>query len=166
MSTPAPSNPPRQALDPISAISGKPKVDLTSCIPGRPKVDLTSTSPVAEQLLTSTPFDWATGTNNPPAEQVAVKQPEPRTSVPVLLSGLGHCPIVYGTEKEQLTRAQYDVVKALLDAGERGLSKDELDSKSRHGDARKILQRLANSDPDWKAVIHFPGKPGIGYRIG
>jgi len=41
-----------------------------------------------------------------------------------------------------------------------------LDRKSKHGDTRKILKRLAESDPDWKAVIHFPGKPGVGYRIG
>jgi len=65
-----------------------------------------------------------------------------------------------------LTRPQYGVVKALLEAGERGLSKDELDHKSKHGDARKILKRLAESDADWKAVIHFPGKPGVGCRIG
>jgi hypothetical protein len=84
----------------------------------------------------------------------------------VVLRGPGERPIVGGVEKGPLTLPQYDVVKALLDAGERGLSKDELDRKSKHGDARKILKRLAKSDPDWNAAIHFPGKAGGGYRIG
>jgi hypothetical protein len=83
----------------------------------------------------------------------------------VLLGAPGERPIVDGIEKSALTLPQYDVVKALLEAGKRGLSKDELDRKSKHGDARKILKRLAESDPDWKAVIYFPGKTGGGYRI-
>jgi hypothetical protein len=83
----------------------------------------------------------------------------------VVLHGPGERPIVGGAEKRPLTLPQYDVVKALLEAGERGLSKDELDRKSKHGDARKILKRLADSDADWKAVISFPGKRGGGYRI-
>jgi hypothetical protein len=91
---------------------------------------------------------------------------EPVNNPRVVLHGLGERPIVVGVEKEPLTLPQYDVVKALLEAGERGLSKDELDRKSKRGDARKTLKRLAESDPDWKAVIHFPGKPGVGYRIG
>jgi hypothetical protein len=84
----------------------------------------------------------------------------------VVLGSRDEFPIVCGHTKGPLTRAQYDVVQALLEAGERGLSKDELDRKSKHGDARKILKRLAASDTDWKAVIHFPGKPGRGYGIG
>jgi hypothetical protein len=83
----------------------------------------------------------------------------------VVLRGLGERPIVGGVEKSPLTRAQHDVVKTLLDAGERGLSKDELECESKHGDARKILKRLAESDPGWKAVIHFAGRTGGGYRI-
>jgi hypothetical protein len=84
----------------------------------------------------------------------------------VVLRGPAEGPFVLGREKRPLTLAQYDVVKALLDAGERGLSKDELDRQSGHGDARKLLKRLAALDDDWQAVIHFPGKPGGGYRIG
>lgn len=83
----------------------------------------------------------------------------------VVLRGLSEGPIVCGKEKAPLTPAQYDVVKALLDAGDRGLSKDELDHKSDRGEARKILKRLADSDEDWKAVIPFPGKAGGRYRI-
>jgi hypothetical protein len=71
-----------------------------------------------------------------------------------------------GREKDRLTVPQYDGVKALLDAGELGLSKDQLDRESGHGDARKILKRLADSDHDWKVVIHFPRKPFGRYRVG
>jgi hypothetical protein len=83
----------------------------------------------------------------------------------VVLRAPGERPLVCGEEKNKLTRQQYAVVKALLEAGERGLSKDELDRKSQCGDARKILKRLAQSDPGWEAVIHFGGIPGGGYRI-
>jgi hypothetical protein len=84
----------------------------------------------------------------------------------VVLRGFSDHPTVCGVEKRPLTLPQYDVVSALLEAGERGLGKDELERKSKHGDARKILKRLAESDPDWSAVIRFPGRAGGGYRIG
>jgi hypothetical protein len=74
-------------------------------------------------------------------------------------------PIVLGKEKSVLTEGEYNVVKALLDAGEAGLSKDKLDEKSGHTDARKILSRLSKADPGWAAVIRMPGKAGRGYRI-
>jgi hypothetical protein len=74
-------------------------------------------------------------------------------------------PIVLGTTKRKLTTPQYNVVKALLGAGETGLTKDELIKKSGHEDARGILKRLANSDPGWKEVIHFAGQTGGRYRI-
>ena len=72
---------------------------------------------------------------------------------------------VLGKDKPQLTMQQYDVVKSLLNAGERGLTKDELVTRSRHTDARGILKRLADSDPDWEEVISFAGRTGGGYRI-
>lgn len=90
---------------------------------------------------------------------------EETISMPVLLFGQGKPPIVNGSKKEPLTNAQFDVVSALIEAGDKGLTKDALDSRSGHGDARKILKRLADSDSDWKAVISFPGKTGKGYRI-
>jgi hypothetical protein len=100
------------------------------------------------------------------ARGVSSTPASPEEGQRVILRGPGERPIVRDGEKDPLSRAQYDVVKALLDAGERGLTKDGLDRQSKRGDARKILKRLAESDPDWKAVIHFPGKPGRGYRIG
>jgi len=74
-------------------------------------------------------------------------------------------PKVLGKTKRKLTTPQYNVVRALLDAGDAGLTKDELVSKSLHEDARGILKRLADSDPDWKKVIHFAGRTGGRYRI-
>ena len=74
-------------------------------------------------------------------------------------------PTVKGKKKDVLTNARYDVVLALLNAGEEGLTKDELDHKSEHTDAHKLLKRVAESDPDWASVIPLPGKPGKGYRI-
>jgi hypothetical protein len=72
--------------------------------------------------------------------------------------------IVLGKPKRKLTTPQYNVVKALLEAGEVGLTKDELVSKSKHGDARGILTRLAEKE-DWKKVIHLAGLTGRRYRI-
>jgi len=83
----------------------------------------------------------------------------------VALRGREEEPIVLGKTKRKLTLPQYNVVKALLDAGDVGLTKDELVSKSGHEDARGILTRLAKKDPDWKQVIHFAGQTGGGYRI-
>jgi hypothetical protein len=86
---------------------------------------------------------------------------EPR----VVLRGREEGPIVLGKPKRKLTTPQYNVVQALLDAGDGGLTKDELVSKSGHEDARGILTRLAEKDADWKEVIHFAGQTGGGYRI-
>lgn len=99
-------------------------------------------------------------------EGVAAKEPTAKTaSGSVLLFGRSECPVVNGIKKEQLTNPQFNVVMALLKAGEKGLSKDAMDSNSGHGESRKILKRLADSDADWESVISFPGKTGRGYRI-
>jgi len=84
----------------------------------------------------------------------------------VVLAGTTKQPIVRGKPKPVLRFTQYNVAKALVDAGEIGLTLDQMVNKSGHSDARGILNRLADSDPDWKAVIHFPGKAGGHYRIG
>ena len=73
--------------------------------------------------------------------------------------------IANGTEKKKLTNAQYDVVLALLQTGDIGLTKDDLNRNSKRGDALGVLRRLAKGDSDWKSVISFPGKTGGGYRI-
>jgi hypothetical protein len=77
---------------------------------------------------------------------------------------LTHIFFVHGKEKRGLSEPQMNVLQALWEAGGQGLSKDQLESD--HSDARGILRRLMNADPDWAAVIHFPGKPHGSYRLG
>jgi hypothetical protein len=84
----------------------------------------------------------------------------------VILAGKTKQPIVRGKPRPVLRLAQFNVVKALVDAGDTGLTVDQLVQQSGHADARGILKRLADSDPAWRAVIHFPGKAGGRYRIG
>jgi hypothetical protein len=83
----------------------------------------------------------------------------------VILGKPGDEPTVNGVRKTKLTTPQYDAVKALLAAGDDGLSKDSLANESNHGDANRILKRLADSDPDWASVIQMAGKAGCRYRI-
>lgn len=84
---------------------------------------------------------------------------------PVVLHGENESPVVRGKKKRILTPGQHDVVTALLEAGQDGLNKDELQDNSGHSDARGILDRLRKSDPDWNAVIHMAGRTGGRYRI-
>lgn len=81
----------------------------------------------------------------------------------VLLVDKDTPPVVNGRKKRLLTFGQFRVVKALLESGNEGLTKDVLERVN--SDARKILKRLAASDPDWKSVIQFAGSKGRGYRI-
>lgn len=84
----------------------------------------------------------------------------------VTLFGPDEQPEVNGKLKRKLTAPRYDAVQALIQAGENGLTKDELDRKSGHSEARKLLKALANTDADWADVIIFPEKAGNGgYRI-
>jgi hypothetical protein len=111
-------------------------------------------------------------TGFPPTEP-ATRVPDGSEPIPiaesstksVILYGRQHGPKVRGKIKNRLTNAQYDVVLALLQAGDRSLTKDQLNEKSKHGDARKVLRRLFNSDSDWESVIQLAGKTGRGYQI-
>jgi hypothetical protein len=94
----------------------------------------------------------------------AQTEPAPPASS-VVLSGQGKRPMVLGKPKPVLTHARYNVVQALVQAGADGLSLDDLERKSGHADARKILKRLAAQDEDWRAVISFPGQAHRRYRI-
>jgi hypothetical protein len=99
-------------------------------------------------------------------EQVEKRREHRPDNEPSVVLGRTTDPVnILGKEKPQLTMQQYDVVKSLLNAGERGLTKDELVTRSCHTDARGILKRLADSDPDWEKVISFAGRAGGGYRI-
>ena len=83
----------------------------------------------------------------------------------VVLRGPGNHPLIDGGRKEILTKAQYDVILALQEAGESGLDKNSLVQKSKHGSAVKILKNLACQDIDWGSAILLPGKKGRGYRL-
>lgn len=84
----------------------------------------------------------------------------------VQLFGPGEQPRVRDKKKPILTKARYDVVAALIRAGEAGLHKDTLAEKSKHSEPQKRLYELVK-DQDWKSVICLPGKngQGKGYRI-
>ena len=73
-------------------------------------------------------------------------------------------PRVLGDSVPKLTDAQYDVVRALLEAGPEGLNKDDLDEESRHPDARKILGRLAKKKV-WRGAIVMAEGSGLKYRL-
>ncbi len=83
----------------------------------------------------------------------------------VQLFGPDEEPLVHGHRVPPLTRVQYDVIRALLEAGTRGLTKDKWDVNSRHTDARITAKRLIKAMPVWGNVICFAGKCGRGYRI-
>lgn len=96
-----------------------------------------------------------------PSEQLSPVHESP----PVTLRGPCEPPLVRGKPMPRLNRAQYAVVEALVGAGEVGLSKDQLDERTNRTDARKILKRLHDSNPQWASVIKLPGKRLLGYRI-
>lgn len=65
-------------------------------------------------------------------------------------------------KSKPLTGVQYEVIRQLIAAGEEGFCKDRLEAI--RPSALGALRRLSQ-DPDWKAVIRFPGKAGLGYRL-
>jgi hypothetical protein len=83
----------------------------------------------------------------------------------VRLNGQEQRPTVDGIPKKRLSQAQYNVLQALLESNDEGLSLDQMRRKSGHMDAPGILNRLAKSDPDWDSVISMAGIPGAGYRV-
>lgn len=104
-------------------------------------------------------------------EAGAVELPEERRAVAksasgaIVLYNLKDCPFVLGKRKSPLSTPRYAVVKALIEAGEQGLTKDGLVKASGKGGAVNIMKGLAGSDKDWEAVLLLPGKTGGRYRI-
>jgi hypothetical protein len=94
------------------------------------------------------------------------KAPETQDPRPaVKFEELSKKPLIRGKEQARLSRARYDVVKALLDAWPESLNKDELPVKSVHSDAVNILKNLRKLNADWKSAIELAGTKGAGYRI-
>ncbi len=83
----------------------------------------------------------------------------------VVLGEFGDEPRVNGRKKVRLTLPQFHVLTALMEAGEIGLSQDELKRDSGHGDPVNTLKRLAKADGDWHSVIRLAGRPGGRYRL-
>jgi hypothetical protein len=105
------------------------------------------------------------GRDRTPGKRRTPRKRRQSTGPPVILGELADQPIVRGKSKHRLTAACYAVVMALLEAGAKGLTGDELVTTSGRGGAVNTLKALAASDRDWGAVIQLAGKPGGGYRI-
>jgi hypothetical protein len=80
----------------------------------------------------------------------------------VCIGKFGEPVLIDGKPKTLLSFVQFKVVKALVDAGARGLAKDDLEHVS--SGARRCL-KLLRRDPDWSRVIHMAGGKGARYRI-
>ncbi len=100
---------------------------------------------------------------NRPGPSTGDGQSQPKCCV--VLRGKGERPLVLGREVSPVTSAQYDVLQALVNAGEDGLSLTELGRDSGHGSARNVLKNLADSFSAWQQVILLPGAPGRRYRL-
>jgi hypothetical protein len=83
----------------------------------------------------------------------------------VVLGGPHDPPMVRGKQKPCLSPARFKIVQTLLNAGQQGLTGDELTEKSGRGGAINTLKALAKGDSDWGSVIVLPGKPGMRYRL-
>ena len=88
---------------------------------------------------------------------------EALTAARVVVGAYGEPVLVLNHEKKVDSYPAYKVIKALVDAGPRGLSLPELKNVSEN--ATRILNNLSRDD-DWKAVIHMAREKGKGYRIG
>ena len=136
---------------------------LTGIWDGLDRIDRYWTPPV---FPTSTDASTVNGseTSEPPQTHEA-EQNEPSPPItPVELRGRHEGPVVYGKVKKRLTFARYNIIKALLEA-DGNLSMYELDRKSGHTDARKILKSMAKQDEDWARAIIMPEGPGTGFGI-
>src|SRR5262249_16082615 len=98
----------------------------------------------------------------PPAAAATVAEPN-RQQPRVVLGSCGQPCTVMGNQKRALRILAYKLIKALLAAGEMGLSKSELEAISSY--ARQTLKNPAADDSDWAQVLHFAGRTGMRYRI-
>jgi hypothetical protein len=107
-----------------------------------------------------------------PRPALVEARPAPSRPCPVILGGPDDPVIVNGNPKPPLRRglgkrglALYNSVKVVVDKWPRGfLTWADLEDKSHHGGARRLLRGLAHSDPDWADVFRFAG--GRGRRGG
>lgn len=81
----------------------------------------------------------------------------------VELFGVDKNPKVFGEEVEKLPRAKYPVIEALVGAGERGMSKSELEKVN--GEAIKYLRQIRKSNPLWEEAIEMAGIAWNRYKL-
>lgn len=81
----------------------------------------------------------------------------------VILYGRGYPPSVSGHLRKKLSNRQYDLIVALLKAGEEGLTKDFMESVV--PSARRMLTKLRRDDDHWRSAIQMAEETGQGYRI-
>lgn len=76
----------------------------------------------------------------------------------------GTCrPKVSGEEVEKLSPPKYAVIEALVGAGERGMSKSELEHVK--GDALKYLNQIRESNKLWADAIIMAGRAWQRYKL-
>jgi hypothetical protein len=120
--------------------------------------------PVPKELEKYLPEVDLTSPHSPDQPEGKEKTVEDIPQAPVVPGKYGEPVMVKGSPKKLPSLPAYKLVKALVEAGDKGLSKGQLEPIST--DYWRILKGLKDSDPDWNAVIHFPGKPHGRYRIG
>lgn len=144
------------------ALAERERTNFTTPQPSAPQ-PVSAPTPTQEPAPTPTPTQQSAPVPTPASPPV----PEPPlpTPRPFEFEDFDKQPVVNGNVKPHLTQAEHDILTALLEAGERGLTKDELDERSGRTDSRKYLRKLAR-DADWASVIVFPeGKGRGGYRL-
>jgi hypothetical protein len=138
---------------------GLPPCFLPPAEPG----DKNTAPPVYYLAIRPTAALWSWRQDSPGgAVQMPANQPP---AVTVILGARYTDPILVRGRRKSLTRAQYDVIKAVAAAWPDLLTKDQLPDQSKHSDAVNILKRIAEIDADWESVIHLAGKTGGGYGL-
>ena len=141
-----------------------------------PMHELVASGPAASQLRQASSelptctesMMTAADSETPKGKPAAVAASADRVpEAPVALNGPDDDVYVWGKRKDPLPRAQYRVVKALVDAhanGERP-SKDALCRRADVEDPVGALKRLCKRDADWKDAIDMARVPGRGYGL-
>jgi hypothetical protein len=109
-------------------------------------------------------------------EAASIEAPPPSVSkpkAPVEIRGPDDDVLLWKKNKGRLPRAEYYVVKALVEVHARGerLSIDKLRTATKDGEGNVVedplgaLKRLRQRDDDWKNVIDMAGMRGRGYGL-
>jgi hypothetical protein len=88
-----------------------------------------------------------------------------RASHTLRLGEPGRATLIDGQRMEPVTGSQYAILSALLDAGDEGLTPEQIVRITGQGGWRQTLWRLKLAHPLWDAIIVFPGRRGRPYRL-